>query len=186
MTTPKITLHRDDAQELLDALAGSLDFGSGSLSTEAVVALRNLATVLGVGQIDVTPTEYVNTHVHIPVPETYTPRKWIEKGEALPAGWRYVDTNRFYLDADRFQGVATTDPRERCKTCARAGNGRGSGELDAPIHRPWVADISGHELAYVCRCGHGTLQHVRSGRCAGYVNTNGCRCRAYVDASVTL
>jgi hypothetical protein len=59
ITIPKLT-----AQILFDALAQSMDFGSGFLDTEEAEALRGLAVAIGVDPLKGTPDTFVKYHPH--------------------------------------------------------------------------------------------------------------------------
>lgn len=59
ITIPKLT-----AQILFDAIAQSMDFGSGFLDTEEVEAMRGLAVALGIDPNKGTPSEFVKHYPH--------------------------------------------------------------------------------------------------------------------------
>jgi hypothetical protein len=59
-----VTLSKDSAQRVFDALAGSMDFGSGFLESEDVLALRELAQVIGVDPSIGTPDEFKKDFPH--------------------------------------------------------------------------------------------------------------------------
>lgn len=66
MTTvvPVVTMRRDHAQIIFDALVGSLNFGSGFLCDDDVEALRALAVLIGVNPAEGTPSEYQSQYAH--------------------------------------------------------------------------------------------------------------------------
>lgn len=59
-----VTLSKDSAQRVFDALAGSMDFGSGFLESDDVLALRELAQVIGVDPSIGTPNEFKKDFPH--------------------------------------------------------------------------------------------------------------------------
>jgi hypothetical protein len=68
--TEQITIPKETAQILFDALVQSMDFGSGFLDTEEVEALREMAVVLGVDPDLATPDEFKAGYPHAYVGET--------------------------------------------------------------------------------------------------------------------
>jgi hypothetical protein len=65
MTTDRtITLDFEHAQRIFDALVNSMDFGSGFLETDDVVALRALAEAIGVDPNIGTPSEFAAQYPH--------------------------------------------------------------------------------------------------------------------------
>lgn len=61
---PLVVMQREHARIIFDALAGSLDFGSGFLDDDAVEALRALAVLFGVNPTTATPLEFRNQYAH--------------------------------------------------------------------------------------------------------------------------
>lgn len=64
MTKKQITIPKETAQRLFDALVGSMDFGSGMLDTDDVEALRDLAGLLGVDPSKATPQGFMRCYPH--------------------------------------------------------------------------------------------------------------------------
>lgn len=65
MTTERtIKLDFEHAQRIFDALVNSMDFGSGFLETDDVVALRALAVAIGVDPNVGTPSEFAAQYPH--------------------------------------------------------------------------------------------------------------------------
>lgn len=62
--TEMVTIPKETAQRLFDALAGSMDFGSGMLETDDVEALRALAVAIGVDPNKGTPDEFAAGYPH--------------------------------------------------------------------------------------------------------------------------
>lgn len=60
----EIKLNKEHAQRIFDALASSMDFGSGFLETEDVEALRALAVAIGVDPNKGTPDEFKAQYPH--------------------------------------------------------------------------------------------------------------------------
>jgi hypothetical protein len=80
----EITMPRETAQIVFDALVHSLDFGSGFLDTPEVEALRGLAVALGVDPATATPKEFVKHYPHVfePMPDDLIDREfevWVNK-----------------------------------------------------------------------------------------------------------
>lgn len=65
MSDEMITIPKLTAQILFDALANSMDFGSGFLDTEEVEALRGLAVAIGVDPATGTPLEFQRDYPHV-------------------------------------------------------------------------------------------------------------------------
>jgi hypothetical protein len=59
-----VTMSKDSAQRVFDALSNSMDFGSGFLESEDVLALRELARVIGVDPSIGTPDEFKRDFPH--------------------------------------------------------------------------------------------------------------------------
>jgi hypothetical protein len=59
-----VALRFEDAQRLFDALANSMDFGSGFLESDDVEALRALAVAIGVDPQKGTPDEFAAQYPH--------------------------------------------------------------------------------------------------------------------------
>jgi hypothetical protein len=64
MAEKMISLRFEAAQRVFDALVSSMDFGSGFLETDDVVALRELATAIGVDPNKGTPSEFAAQYPH--------------------------------------------------------------------------------------------------------------------------
>lgn len=64
MTQKMIKMRFEAAQRVFDALVNSMDFGSGFLETDDVVALRELATAIGVDPNVGTPREFTAQYPH--------------------------------------------------------------------------------------------------------------------------
>lgn len=62
--TEMVTIPKDTAQRLFDALTGSMDFGSGFLESDDVEALRALAVAIGVDPATGTPSEFAAQYPH--------------------------------------------------------------------------------------------------------------------------
>ena len=62
--TETVTIPLETAQRLFDALAGSMDFGSGFLESDDVEALRALAVAIGVDPAKGTPDEFAAQYPH--------------------------------------------------------------------------------------------------------------------------
>lgn len=60
----EVTIQRETLQVLVDTIAGSMDYGSGFLDIEDVQALWAAAEILGIPQIDVTPSEFRHLMPH--------------------------------------------------------------------------------------------------------------------------
>lgn len=60
----QITIPKETAQRLFDALVNSMDFGSGFLETDDVEALRGLAVALGVDPATGTPGPFKAKYPH--------------------------------------------------------------------------------------------------------------------------
>lgn len=65
MSDATITIPLEVGQRLFDALATSMDFGSGFLETDDVAALRALAAAIGVDPAKGTPDEFKSQYPHI-------------------------------------------------------------------------------------------------------------------------
>lgn len=70
MSDETITIPKEAAQRVFDALVSSLDFGSGFLETDDVTALRELAIAIGVDPNVGTPDEFKSQYRHAYEPET--------------------------------------------------------------------------------------------------------------------
>ena len=64
MSDETVTIPLETAQRLFDALATSMDFGSGFLETDDVKALRELAVLIGVDPLLGTPDTFVKDYPH--------------------------------------------------------------------------------------------------------------------------
>lgn len=126
-----VTLALEDAQAVFDALVSGLDFGSGFLDSEDVVALRNLAKAIGVDPMLATPKDFALSHTHVPALHREPTHMYVRRGEMLPAGWRWLET--YAPDTERgtrYAGRATMGAIMICEHCLQ--------RADAPIHRPWA------------------------------------------------
>jgi hypothetical protein len=59
-----VTIPKEAAQRVFDALVSSMDFGSGFLETDDVTALRTLAVAIGVDPSEGTPLGFVGQYPH--------------------------------------------------------------------------------------------------------------------------
>lgn len=60
----EVTIPAEKLRVLVDTIAGSMDYGSGFLDIESVEALWAAAEILGIDQIDVTPSEFKHLIPH--------------------------------------------------------------------------------------------------------------------------
>jgi hypothetical protein len=60
----EVTIKAEKLRVLVDVIAGSMDFGSGFLDIEDVEALWYAAEILGISQMDVTPSEFKHLIPH--------------------------------------------------------------------------------------------------------------------------
>ncbi|GAA0583039.1 hypothetical protein GCM10010172_80080 [Paractinoplanes ferrugineus] len=99
MTTDTVTLGKEAAQRLFDALCNSMDFGSGFLETDDVEALREMAVAIGVDPNVGTPDEFKAGYPH-PFEGESDRRQVAWMFDAFSQSVRYSVTNAPYTVND--------------------------------------------------------------------------------------
>ena len=123
------TLPTEDLQVLVDALVGSLDWSSGYLDNEEVLALQRVARLLGVDPMGVTPHNFNQAVADCEHDWQYADRTWHVK-PGVTVGWH---------------GRMVSDPEEELETTR-------PGDISILNTLVYNGNVTGPEYSWYRRC----------------------------------
>lgn len=134
----QITIPKEPAQRLFDALTGSMDYGSGFLESDDVQALRELAVAIGVDPRTATPDEFKGKYPHTFVGET----------DRQQVAWMVGALTQTVAYSTPSTPARATRTRRSSPSCSCPWSGPGSCPTSTGARR-----AAGPYAGRCCRCG---------------------------------